>query len=683
MKHIRSSSNRNLFLLENNGNPNLNLTPLLTDFNETVENSSLCVDRVNDILYILKGGVWNEVGQTLNGILIVDNTSTSILMPDFSAENSFGAIINSPGSSVTSGVVNTVVIGGRDIVATQNNSTYVNQISFFNSYSTSGGYSDGILKAILTSDRTWELPDKSGRVALIDDLNEILDLLGTNSYVSIPTFYDKDIPTIACGVDNTLVTNYTITQTPTANSYVSVFLNGQELEVGNGVKTKPFYFSNDGGVTAKKFTSDNPVETGDQLFCNPSILGFNILEGWRISLHYNILSGFSGSSGIINLYDLNDVNISTPVNGQVLQYNGSSGLWENKTVGVIGSTSGVTREEFDSATSGIWYAIENFTGNDYTTAGLVYQTTFDSATTGLWGTIQNLTGNDYTTAGLVHQTTFDSATSGLWDYMFSNTPKASGTSGYIQFSDGNTFASDAEFVWDNAMKMLKIGNPLAAEAKLDIKADDNTINNSGLRIINSDEDVVFEVTNAGAIKIYETNVNPTLEINTGIITLNSAEELKLYSESGTSYLNVDKMIKLRDVSTENLTTGDILVYNGSNFMFENSSTNDFDLVLFERAININSNQELLFGLPSRYKITSIVIEEIYSSTAGSISIGTTSGGVNIINAVVVGASALVEIDVRNILKGFFSITTDTPLFVSSSGWGSGLINIYFKFELIV
>lgn len=59
-------------------------------------------------------------------------------------------------------------------------------------------------------------------------------------------------------------TGITIAATPVPG-YIMVFLNGIELEVGDGVKTKDFYFSVDGGTTARSLTS-HTVVAGDTLY---------------------------------------------------------------------------------------------------------------------------------------------------------------------------------------------------------------------------------------------------------------------------------------------------------------------------------------------------------------------------------------------------------------------------------
>lgn len=82
-------------------------------------------------------------------------------------------------------------------------------------------------------------------------------------------------------------TGLTISATPAEGCYVAVFVNGQEFDVGDGVTTSvSCYFSNDGGVTARNFTSPNKVQLGDGLYWNNSYSGTDLYTGWRISLYY-------------------------------------------------------------------------------------------------------------------------------------------------------------------------------------------------------------------------------------------------------------------------------------------------------------------------------------------------------------------------------------------------------------
>ena len=82
-------------------------------------------------------------------------------------------------------------------------------------------------------------------------------------------------------------TGLTISATPVEGCYVAVFVNGQEFDVGDGATTSvSCYFSNDGGVTARNFTSPNKVQIGDGLYWNNLYSGTDLYTSWRISLYY-------------------------------------------------------------------------------------------------------------------------------------------------------------------------------------------------------------------------------------------------------------------------------------------------------------------------------------------------------------------------------------------------------------
>lgn len=100
---------------------------------------------------------------------------------------------------------------------------------------------------------------------------------------------DKNMASISTTTDGSLATNSTITNTPVNGCYVEVKYNGVEYEVGNGVKTKPFYFSGDGGVNARGFSSghvNGQVQAGDELYFNSIITELRLKAGQRISLMY-------------------------------------------------------------------------------------------------------------------------------------------------------------------------------------------------------------------------------------------------------------------------------------------------------------------------------------------------------------------------------------------------------------
>ena len=76
-----------------------------------------------------------------------------------------------------------------------------------------------------------------------------------------------------------------IAATPNSGSYVSVLVNGDCPELGNGVKTKDCYFSGDSGATARAFSA---VVTADKLYWNGSIAGYQLAATDKISFEYNV-----------------------------------------------------------------------------------------------------------------------------------------------------------------------------------------------------------------------------------------------------------------------------------------------------------------------------------------------------------------------------------------------------------
>jgi hypothetical protein len=101
---------------------------------------------------------------------------------------------------------------------------------------------------------------------------------------------DRFLPAETTIADEDIATLSTLSNTPINGCYVEVKVNGIEYEVGDGVKTKSCYFSGNGGTDARGFLSTHPngqVQSGDELYWNGSIAGFELVNGaYRISLNY-------------------------------------------------------------------------------------------------------------------------------------------------------------------------------------------------------------------------------------------------------------------------------------------------------------------------------------------------------------------------------------------------------------
>jgi hypothetical protein len=105
---------------------------------------------------------------------------------------------------------------------------------------------------------------------------------GTGSY---PTRSNKEMVASTTTADGQLATVTTLVSTPVSNSYVKVEVNGLKAIIGDGVKTKACYFSSDGGTTARTY---NGIVSGDSLYWNGSIAGFELDTNDRIDVEYSV-----------------------------------------------------------------------------------------------------------------------------------------------------------------------------------------------------------------------------------------------------------------------------------------------------------------------------------------------------------------------------------------------------------
>ena len=105
------------------------------------------------------------------------------------------------------------------------------------------------------------------------------DEVGVNG---ILTFQDKNInPTATTGNDAT--TGIILTHAPYLDSYVMVEVNGISVQIGDGTKNAPAYFSGNNGISAANL---NDLRIGDELIWNGDIAGFDLEIGDEINLIY-------------------------------------------------------------------------------------------------------------------------------------------------------------------------------------------------------------------------------------------------------------------------------------------------------------------------------------------------------------------------------------------------------------
>ena len=131
--------------------------------------------------------------------------------------------------------------------------------------------------------------ESESKLYVLTNNTEWVELLSQNTTNIILSTDDKNMSVNTTSFDGDLASNDVVTNTPIDGSYVAVFINGQEFDVGNGVKTNSCYFSGDGGTTARGFFSTHPngrIESGDFLYWNGTISGTELDSLWRLTLLY-------------------------------------------------------------------------------------------------------------------------------------------------------------------------------------------------------------------------------------------------------------------------------------------------------------------------------------------------------------------------------------------------------------
>lgn len=102
---------------------------------------------------------------------------------------------------------------------------------------------------------------------------------------SVLTKENKDMPAESTGSDGDLACDTGVAITPSDHGYIIVSINGNIVSVGDGVKTKDCYFSNDAGATARAIQD---IVAGDKLYWNGTIAGYELDANDRIDFNFDI-----------------------------------------------------------------------------------------------------------------------------------------------------------------------------------------------------------------------------------------------------------------------------------------------------------------------------------------------------------------------------------------------------------
>ena len=156
----------------------------------------------------------------------------------------------------------------------------------------------------------YQTPGPKLNVQVDDDSTTIT--VDNNLVAATPTKIDAEITAIVTN-GNDADSGIRITLKPSGRGdgaigdrYVMVFINGQKVSLGDGVKTKDCFFSDSPSAPySPKYLAD--IEPGDKLIWNGLVVKFDLDAEDVVSLHYTTLqlggsssssSGAPGSSGI-------------------------------------------------------------------------------------------------------------------------------------------------------------------------------------------------------------------------------------------------------------------------------------------------------------------------------------------------------------------------------------------------
>ena len=103
------------------------------------------------------------------------------------------------------------------------------------------------------------------------------------------------VPNVITG-DGALVSNGLLPMpAPLPNSEYLLFVNGQQIIVGDGNNLAPVYFSKDNGTTASNYGA---VDSTDELYWNTSVAGYGLDANDLVTLVYSSVDPYCGAAGI-------------------------------------------------------------------------------------------------------------------------------------------------------------------------------------------------------------------------------------------------------------------------------------------------------------------------------------------------------------------------------------------------
>jgi len=260
--------------------------------------------------------------------------------------------------------------------------------------------------------------------------------------------------------------------------------------------------------------------------------------------------------------------------------------------------------------------------------------------------------------------------------LTSETISAPGSNGDLMYNNNGSL--DGFGNWDGTLLSLDVDSSGLTLLSANSTSYTITIDNSGNILIN-------EIAMPLPKTFYENDIVFTDRNNLNIITNGVSVLTDVAVNDETEFAL--KFAASVDVDLTGITNGDVLNYNSGSTKIEPTQTAPIDLILNSVEANISSDGIISIIIPAGYRIDSITISEIAGNAAGDISLGSTDTGDDIVSNFTVSANddELIPLDQQGVTfdtKTYFSRVNDTDIYISSSAWGTGIVELYFTMKKI-
>ena len=202
---------------------------------------------------------------------------------------------------------------------------------------------------------------------------------------------------------------------------------------------------------------------------------------------------------------------------------------------------------------------------------------------------------------------------------------------------------------------------------------------TGISLTTGSTRITICSTSSGGHTIQENSVSKTSRACLNFNTANSA--CQVYDDAANNQTDICLKLKgLNDYDATGEAAGYVLSVNSAASGYTTQAVAPFTDILRSSEANISADGLLSTYLLAGYRFDTILIQEKSGNAAGNISLGSTSGGTDIISGSTITANADTIV---NVITPYFSSVNDTNIYISSSSWGSGVVQLNFTVKRVI